>query len=109
MRAMACGVVLAAVLAGCEGPDEVICELTVGGVDVCVDLNSKKYCEKEWGGTATDAEIEPGGPYAYCADVYEVACAGSLHEEGENFSAEHSYYAASEEDCAAAEGGTIGG
>ena len=94
---------------GCEGPDEVTCELKVAGVDVCVDLNSVKYCENEWGGTATNAEVEPGGPYRYCEDLYEVACPGRLHEVGENFTAEHPYYAASEADCEAADGATIGG
>lgn len=97
------------VLIGCDGPDEWTCELKVNGVNVCVDVNSRKYCESEWGGTATASEKEPGGPYVYCDDLYEVPCAGSINEVGENFTASHTFTAATEEDCAAAAGGTIGG
>jgi hypothetical protein len=93
---------------GCEGPDEVTCELKVGGVDICLDQASKRYCEKEYGGIATDAELEPGGPYAYCEDLYDVSCSGSVVEKGDNFTASMPYYAASEEDCAASDGKVIG-
>jgi hypothetical protein len=102
--------VVGLVLVGCDGADEVTCELEVNGVTVCVDQNDTKYCEKELGGVATNAELEPGGPYAYCEDVYAVACDGaSVIEKGDNFTAEYPFYANSEEDCAAADGGTIGG
>ncbi len=100
---------LAMALAGCDGPDEWTCELEVNGVPVCVDLKSRKYCEAEWGGTATASEKLPGGPYEYCDDLYAVSCSGSLTEQGDNFTASHAFYAASEEDCATADGGTVGG
>ena len=93
---------------GCEGPDEVTCELQVGGVDICLDQASKKYCEKEYDGIATDAELEPGGPYQYCEDIYAVACSGSVVEEGDGFTSSMPFYAGSEEDCAAADGKVIG-
>ena len=97
------------VLVACDGPDEWTCELEVNGVSVCVDSKSRKYCESEWGGTATAAEKQPGGPYVYCDDLYEVSCAASLFEEGENFTAWHPFYAGSEQDCATADGGRIDG
>jgi hypothetical protein len=97
------------VVFGCDRPDEWTCELEVNGVEVCVDQHSRKYCESEWGGTATPSEREPGGPYVYCRDLYEVTCTGGLVENGENFTAEHVFNAATEEDCATADGGTIGG
>lgn len=94
---------------GCDGPDEWTCELHVNDTLVCVDMHSRQYCESEWGGSATPSEKEPGGPYVYCRDLYAVPCAGSIVEEGENFTANHTFYADSEEECAAADGGTIGG
>jgi hypothetical protein len=99
------------VLIGCDTPDEWTCELEVNGVTVCVDLDGKagKACKSDWGGTATDAEKEPGGPYEYCENLYAVACEGTLTEKGDGYTAGHYFYAATEEDCAAAAGATIGG
>ena len=99
--------VAAVLVMGCEGPDEVTCELKVGGVDICLDETSKKYCEKEFDGVATDAEIEPGGPYEYCRNLYDVLCPGSVVEKGDNYTASMPYYANSEADCAASDGKTI--
>ena len=93
-------------LVACEGPNEIV----VNGVTVCVDVFDMKYCEKDLADVGTASEQEPGGPFAYCEDVFEVDCAGqSVVEEGENFTANHSYYANSEEDCETADGGNIGG
>lgn len=96
-------------LVGCDQPDEVTCEVEIDGVTVCVDLQSQSYCRDEWGGTSTNAEVEPGGPYAYCEDIgYPVYCPGSLVETGDNFTAEHQFYAATDADCTAADGKPVG-
>jgi hypothetical protein len=97
-----------AVLAGCDGPDEFTCEIPIDGVTVCVDVNDRKYCERDLLGAATPSEKEPGGPYEYCEDLFDVACPGHLNEYGENYSAELTYYAATDEDCTAADGAEVG-
>ena len=103
------GWMVSAVLVACDGPDEWTCEVEANGAAVCVDLNSRQTCE-DWGGTATPAELEPGGPYEYCEDVgYDIACTGSLVEKGDGFTANHPFRAGSEDDCAAADGAQLGG
>lgn len=99
---------LAVAAGGCDGADEVTCQVVVNEVTVCLDLNDTKYCEKDLGGTAANAELEPGGPYAYCEDVLTVVCEGStIVVEGEGVTAEYPYTANSTADCLAADGGTI--
>lgn len=94
---------------GCNDLDEWNCEVEVEGVTVCVEGDSGRYCEKEWGGAATRSEVEPGGPYRYCDDLYAVECPGSLVEKGDGFTAWHTYWADTDEDCAVADGARLGG
>ena len=83
------------------------CEFPVNGATVCMDGMSVDYCETEFGGVAHEADSSDDPT---CEDLgYPAQCSGySFEEIGENFSATYtSFYAATEDDCAAADGGRI--
>lgn len=99
--------VIAALWLGACGDPAANCEVEVNGVTVCVGGASTNYCEKEWDGTATEADSSDD---ATCESLgYAVSCTGTVEETGENFTASHAFQAASEEDCTAADGGSLGG
>jgi hypothetical protein len=99
----------ALLLLGACGDPSANCEFEVNGVTVCLsDAMSVSYCRAEVGGTATrhDSSDDPG-----CRALgYEVECEGTITQQGDNFTADHAgFRAATEEDCAAATGGSFEG
>jgi hypothetical protein len=90
----------------CKSGDVAQCELDVNGVTVCIEeAMTYGFCANEAGGTPTVASSSEDPT---CPELgYETECLGSVIQEGDGVTAELVYYAASQEDCDATEGGSF--
>lgn len=88
---------------GCKGGEPASCELDVASTSICLESETSiKFCEDDVGGKATDVDEKT------CSDLgYTVECSGKVQQESEDSSASLPYWAKSEDDCEAAEGGTF--
>ena len=90
----------------CQGGEVAQCELNVNGASVCIEeMMTYSFCANEAGGTPTVASSSDDPT---CPQLgYEVECPGTVTQEGDGVTAELMYYAASQEDCDSADGGSF--